>query len=428
MDFNGKTVVVTGTFSNLSRAQAESGLTGLGAKVTGSVSKKTDYVFVGTDAGSKLAKAQELGIPVLSESDLVKLLAGGATAAPAAAPEKAAEKAPEKAAEKAPEKAAEKAAKPAKAATAEKAADAPAAGKTIPSFAGKTVVVTGKFVKLSRKDIEVILVASGCTMTGSVSKKTDLLIVGEDAGSKLGAATSLGIQILNEEEFMALLGEKLEGPLVLEGPLGDWLSRFKKVTDQLMKHPGVRVLNLSVNSGVTDGEIAAVEASIGTKLAPSIVNLYRQANGLSLRWISKAQIEAQAIEADDEALKYHSGTKEYPSDNGTETGCICLLPLRKVFLEAHQSWEGIFCFSEDDASIRIFDYYNFFQMAALQIAVDPSNPPVMIGDDHGALFEENGMKFETYMESALHNYFIGSRTKRPTMTLDEAIEDALGNL
>ena len=437
MDLNGKTVVVTGTFSTLSRAQAESGLTGLGAKVTGSVSKKTDYLFVGTDAGSKLAKAQELGIPVFGESDLVKLLADGATASAAPPATAATAAAPEKPGK--PSKAA-KTEKPAKA-----EAEAPAAQKTIPTLAGKTVVVTGKFVKLSRKEIEAILVASGCTMTGSVSKKTDLLIVGEDAGSKLGAATSLGIQILNEEEFMALLGERLEGPLVLEGPLGDWLTRFKKVTDQLMKHPGVRVLNLSVNPGVTDAEIAMVEAAIGAKIAPAIVNLYRQANGLSLRWISKKQIEAQELGADDETLKYQSGAKEYPSDNGTETGCICLLPLRKVFLKSHQSWKGIFVhdfqknhteqfdgadynaytFAEDT---RIFDYYNFFHMAALQLTVNPGNPWVMIGDDHGALFELSGMRFENYMENALNNYFIGSRTERPRKSLDEAIEDALGNL
>lgn len=411
MDLNGKTVVVTGTFANLSRAQAESGLAALGAKVTGSVSKKTDYVFVGTDAGSKLAKAQELGVPVLSEGDLKKLLAAGATTPVAAPAAKPAEK---------PAKA--KAEKPAK-----QEAEASEA-KTIPAFAGKTVVVTGKFVKLSRKDIEGILTASGCTVTGSVSKKTDLLIVGEDAGSKLGAATSLGIQILNEEEFMALLGEKLEGPLVLEGPLGDWLSRFKKVTDQLMKHPGVRVLNLAVNPGVTDAEIAMVEKSIGTQLAPAIVNLYKQANGLSLRWISKKQIEEQGLEADDEALKYQSGAKEYPSDNGTETGCICLLPLRKVFMKSHQSWKGIFEFDEESASIRVFDYYNFFNMAALQVAEEKGNPPVVIGDDHGALFEESGMTFETYMENALSNYFIGGRSKRGQLTLDQAIDEALGNL
>jgi BRCT domain type II-containing protein len=408
MQLNGKTVVVTGTFSHISRAQAESGLTALGAKVTGSVSTKTDYVFAGADAGSKLAKARGLGIPVLSEGDLVKLLASGATAAPAEKPTKAAK------------------AKPAKAEPAKQAAEA--GKKTIPALAGKLVVVTGKFVKLSRKDIEGILVASGCTVTGSVSRKTDLLVVGEDAGSKLGAASSLGIQILNEEEFMALLGEKLEAALVLEGPLGDWLSRFKKVADQLMKHPGVRVQNLSVNAGVTDAEIAMVEAAIGAKIAPAIVNLYRQANGLSLRWISKQQIEAQELEADDETLKYQSGTKQYPSDNGTETGCICLLPLKKVFLKSYQSWEGIFEFDEEDATIRIFDYYNFFHMAALQTRVNPGDPEVVIGDDHGALFEDSALTFEQYMENALSNYFIGSRSKRPHVALDQAIKDALGNL
>ena len=350
----------------------------------------------------------------------MKLLAGGATAsaAPAAAATAAA---PEKAGK--PSKAA-KAEKPAKA-----EAEAPAAQKTIPTLAGKTVVVTGKFVKLSRKEIEAILVASGCTMTGSVSKKTDLLIVGEDAGSKLGAATSLGIQILNEEEFMALLGEKLEGPLVLEGPLGDWLARFKKVTDELMKHNGVQVLNLSVNPGVTDAEIAMVEAVIGEKLAPAIVNLYKQANGLSLRWIAKKQIELQELSG--EQLKYQSGTKEYPSDNGTETGCICLLPLRKVFLESHQSWKGIFAFDEESATFRIFDYYNFFHMAALQTRVDPGNPPVVIGDDHGACFEERiFLHFEKYMELALANYFVSYARFRegPQRPLDTVIVEAMANV
>ena len=415
MDLNGKTVVVTGTFAGLSRAQAESGLTGLGAKVTGSVSKKTDYVFVGADAGSKLAKAQELGIPVVSEGELMKLLSATKPAAATSAPTSA------DTGKKSAEKKAVKG-------DAREAAAPSSSAKSVPSLAGKTVVVTGKFVKLSRKDIEGILAASGCTVTGSVSKKTELLIVGEDAGSKLGAATSLGIPILTEEEFMALLGEKVGGPAVLEGPLGDWLARFKKVTDELMKHPGVRVLNLAVTSGVSDAEIAMVESSIGTKLAPAIVNLYRQANGLSLRWISKKQIEAQELGADSATLKYQSGAKEYPSDNGTETGCICLLPLRKVFLKSHQSWKGIFEFDEESATIRVFDYYNFFQMAAFQVRESPGNPKVMIGDDHGALFEESSLTFEQYMENALSNYFIGSRSKRPHVSLDQAIDDALGNL
>jgi DNA ligase (NAD+) len=72
----GKTVVLTGTLPTLSREDAKEMLEAAGAKVAGSVSKKTDYVVAGADAGSKLAKAEELGIPVLDEDDMRRLLEG----------------------------------------------------------------------------------------------------------------------------------------------------------------------------------------------------------------------------------------------------------------------------------------------------------------------------------------------------------------
>ncbi|PMS35198.1 DNA ligase (NAD+) [Trinickia symbiotica] len=72
----GKTVVLTGTLPSLSREEAKEMLEAAGAKVAGSVSKKTDYVVAGTEAGSKLAKAEELGIPVLDEDGMRKLLEG----------------------------------------------------------------------------------------------------------------------------------------------------------------------------------------------------------------------------------------------------------------------------------------------------------------------------------------------------------------
>ncbi|MBS0468359.1 MAG: NAD-dependent DNA ligase LigA [Proteobacteria bacterium] len=72
----GKTVVLTGTLPSLSRDAAKDLLEAAGAKVAGSVSKKTDYVVAGAEAGSKLAKAGELGIPVLDEDGLHALLRG----------------------------------------------------------------------------------------------------------------------------------------------------------------------------------------------------------------------------------------------------------------------------------------------------------------------------------------------------------------
>jgi DNA ligase (NAD+) len=72
----GRTVVVTGTLPGFSRQEAEEAIRAAGGKPGGSVSKKTDYVVAGESAGSKLSKAQELGIPVLDEDGLRRLLAG----------------------------------------------------------------------------------------------------------------------------------------------------------------------------------------------------------------------------------------------------------------------------------------------------------------------------------------------------------------
>ena len=74
----GKTLVVTGTLETLSRNEAEALIVKNGGKASGSVSKKTAYVVAGTAAGSKLTKAQALGVPVLTEAEFLAMLAGNA--------------------------------------------------------------------------------------------------------------------------------------------------------------------------------------------------------------------------------------------------------------------------------------------------------------------------------------------------------------
>jgi DNA ligase (NAD+) len=74
LPLNGLTFVITGTLSALQRDDAEDALRALGAKVSGSVSKKTSYLVVGADAGSKLAKAQSLGVAILDEAALEQVL------------------------------------------------------------------------------------------------------------------------------------------------------------------------------------------------------------------------------------------------------------------------------------------------------------------------------------------------------------------
>ncbi len=74
--FTGKTFVLTGTLPTLKREEAEQKILAAGGKVSGSVSKKTGYVVAGADAGSKLEKAKEIGVPVIDETELLRMLDG----------------------------------------------------------------------------------------------------------------------------------------------------------------------------------------------------------------------------------------------------------------------------------------------------------------------------------------------------------------
>jgi len=71
--FAGKTFVLTGTLPTMSREQASAKIESLGGKVSSSVSKKTDFVLAGEEAGSKLEKAQKLGVKIMDEAELLKM-------------------------------------------------------------------------------------------------------------------------------------------------------------------------------------------------------------------------------------------------------------------------------------------------------------------------------------------------------------------
>ncbi|MCI0464911.1 MAG: NAD-dependent DNA ligase LigA [Gemmataceae bacterium] len=166
----GQTIVATGTLQNYSRSAIEKRITDLGGKPASSVSKNTTFVIVGADAGSKLAKAKELGIKMMTEDEFEQLVKRLQAALPPAPP----------------------------------AAAAPALPQLL---AGKTLVVTGTLAKYGRSEIEELIRKMGGLATGSVSKNTHYVVAGEKAGSKLAKAKELGIPVLSEEEFDKLIGK-----------------------------------------------------------------------------------------------------------------------------------------------------------------------------------------------------------------------------
>lgn len=174
--FEGKTWVVTGALQAMKRDEVKAELIARGAKVTGSVSKNTDFLVVGASPGSKLTRARELGVPVLSEEELQALFEGR----------------PTQKLVKVAKKTLPKVAKP--------------EGAPSGEVAGKTYVITGTLSTMKRDEAKAHLIAHGAKVTGSVSKNTDFLVVGVDAGSKLAKAEKLGVPILTEEEFRERLG------------------------------------------------------------------------------------------------------------------------------------------------------------------------------------------------------------------------------
>jgi NAD-dependent DNA ligase len=177
LSVSGKTVVVTGTVTGMERKDVEAKLVGLGARVTGSVSKRTDYVFAMADAGAKKADAEKLGIPVLSETVLFSLI--GAPGKPRAPKQPVSVAAKQKVAARKPDGHA--------------------------GFAGKTVVLTGTLSR-QRAEVAALLEAAGAKVVGSVSANTHYLITGAGVGAaKTTKATALGVTVIDEATMHEML-------------------------------------------------------------------------------------------------------------------------------------------------------------------------------------------------------------------------------
>lgn len=185
MSLSGKKVVLTGTLSQLKRADAAAKITAAGGQVMSGVSKNVDIVVCGADAGSKLEKAESLGLEIWDEDKLVKAVGAGGGAAKKASTKKAA---PKRAAE-------EKKAAPAK--KAKTPAKKTAGGAKL---SGKKFVITGTLTK-GRAAIKDLIESNGGKVVGAMSKNVDICLAGDGAGSKQAAAEAMGVTIWCEAEL-----------------------------------------------------------------------------------------------------------------------------------------------------------------------------------------------------------------------------------
>ena len=99
--------------------------------------------------------------------------------------------------------------------------EAPAQIMSGGAFEGMTVVVTGTLAKMSRAEAEEAIRNAGGKAASSVSKKTSLVVAGESAGSKLAKANSLGVKVIGEDEFIAMLEAAPEAPVQAEESISE---------------------------------------------------------------------------------------------------------------------------------------------------------------------------------------------------------------
>ncbi len=285
-------------------------------------------------------------------------------------------------------------------------------------FKDKKIVITGTFECMTRKEAQEKLKGLGANITGSISKNTDVLVAGAAAGSKLMKAEKLGTTIVTESELLEILGIETSSENQLTGPLYDFKERFMKLVKELREHPDIDVLHYNLGKPASDTKIEQVEDYLGTELTPAIKNFYKQCDGASLMWVYK-DTEGK------ENVRIRPNNRYALEDNGICEGCMNIFPIVDTFKK--NIWRGHHYWTDDDwkesnekpqefmdkegltrlsfaQSIKIFDYHYFYQMMAFFVEKGNGNPPVLMGDDHGACWTDSYVTdFESYIEMTLAN-------------------------
>lgn len=309
---------------------------------------------------------------------------------------------------------------------------------------GRTVAVTGTLKTMKRADAHAKLERLGATVAKSLSKKVDILVAGEKAGSKLLKAEQLGVGVRDEAWLVALVagetGEPEPAPALapIEGPLADWVARLEALAERLRKDPRVNV-TFRLGEPIPPATLARIESSWKVDaFEPAIRNVYRQANGVCLLWISTHHPNYERVRKHwrKSDLPFVHGVSHMPSPRevdgfagvwwegpgplpgGTPPwGAIYLPPLERVAGRsgglfqtnfdtvpsdeerriAGKTWRG----SDFEDALRVFDYPNDFCPAAWVMEEGVSAPPVVLADDHTNWASGRYASFESYMEHVL---------------------------
>jgi hypothetical protein len=207
----------------------------------------------------------------------------------------------------------------------------------------------------------------------------------------------------------------------------DFLKQLRSKVKDLEARNDIVLLNWDVGEPASNDAIASVEMHLGFPLPASIRELYRQADGLSLRWIHRDnpafdakrhhRVQGRLVPGFVSKAPIPQGL-DVIDNSGADDGCICLLPVREAFVDA--GWENLLYFDwmtdeekqDRDGktygllsfrrSLRIFDFFSYYEMAAF-FTLEQSLP-VIVGTDHGADWDGLAVDFEAYWEFVLAHY------------------------